>query len=91
MIRLGAWLSDSDVIVLHPSLSARWVPTYYLSWVLFHELSHRALGLDRTNSTRLHGRAFRELEAQYPHRELALAWEQSHLRHLIDRRSAPQL
>lgn len=89
-MRLGAWLPHEDLIVLHPALAERWVPSFYLGWVLFHELSHRALGEAGGRGCRVHGPAFRALEATYPEREMALAWERQHLQRLIDERGSGQ-
>ncbi|MFO0605054.1 MAG: hypothetical protein U0324_17875 [Polyangiales bacterium] len=83
-IRLGVYRYDARAIEIHPCLDAPWVPRYFVAWVVFHELMHHvAPGPEAGGRRRHHHADFRALEARFPERELALAWERANLRRLV--------
>ena len=86
-IRLGVYRYDARAIEIHPCLDAPWVPGYFVAWVVFHELMHHvAPGPEAGGRRRHHHADFRALEARFPERETALAWERANLRRLVAHR-----
>jgi len=89
-IRLGVYRYDERAIRIHPCLDAAWVPRYFVAWVVFHELMHHvAPGLEAGGRRLHHHEDFRALEARFPEREMALAWERANLRRLVAWRDSP--
>jgi hypothetical protein len=77
-IRLGVYRYDARSIHIHPCLDAAWVPRYFVAWVVFHELMHHVAPGPEAGGRRLHHHDdFRALEARFPEREMALAWERA--------------
>jgi hypothetical protein len=69
---------------IHPALDRRWVPRYFLAYVMFHEMLHHAMPVTRGPGRRLlHPPEFREREREFRHHERALAWERAHLHRLL--------
>jgi len=83
-IRLGVYRYDEKAIEVHPCLDAPWVPRYFVAWVVFHELVHHVTAPTTVGGRQHHHHgAFRVLEARFPERERALAWERANLRRLF--------
>jgi hypothetical protein len=70
-------------IVVNPRLARPWVPMVFVEHVLYHELCHHAQACAPLRGEPPHSRRFRQWEAQYPHHDLALAWERLHLDRLL--------
>jgi hypothetical protein len=72
------------LIRIHPALDRRWVPRYFLEYVMFHEMLHHLMPHTRGAGRRaLHPPEFREREKEFRHYERAMAWERSHLARLL--------
>ncbi len=83
-IKLGSYNYQDRLIRIHPVLDRRWVPRYFVAYVLFHEMLHHVMPATRGSGRRkLHPPEFREREATFRHHERALAWERSHLAQLL--------
>lgn len=84
-LRLGTFDPVDRCVRIHPVLDQRAVPSYFVRYVVFHELLHAALedeaGARRTAGGRreLHGREFRARERAFGDTARALAWERAHL------------
>ena len=78
--RLGTYDPRTDVVCLHRILDHPDVPTFYIEFVIFHELIHRHVGLEKgPEAARRHDTYFRELESAFPRLEEARAWEREQL------------
>ncbi len=83
-IKLGSYSFQDRIIRIHPALDRRWVPRYFLAYVMFHEMLHHAMPVTRGAGRRLlHPPEFREREREFRHHERALAWERAHLHRLL--------
>ncbi len=86
-IRFGSYTSEENLIRIHPLLDQPHVPRFFVRYIVFHEMLHAYLGIERTASgrRRIHTRAFREREKAYPDYERALAWlnDSANLRRLL--------
>ncbi len=83
-IKLGSYSSAERLIRIHPVLDADWVPRYFVSYIVYHELLHHVIPPVRQGSrTVLHTTEFLRLEREFGHYERALAWEQKHMRRLL--------
>jgi len=83
-IKLGSYAFQDRLVRIHPALDRRWVPRYFLEYVMFHELLHHAMPATRGPGRRLlHPPEFRERERDFRHHERALAWEKAHLHRLL--------
>lgn len=83
-IKLGSYAFQDRLVRIHPALDRRWVPKYFLEYVMFHEMLHHAMPGTRGEGRRLlHPPEFRERERDFRHHERALAWERAHLHRLL--------
>ncbi len=89
-IRFGACLGSAQAeIRIHPVLDHPTVPTWYVGFVVFHELLHIAIpptGFGRRRA--LHGPEFAAVEATHPEYHRARAWEVRALPGLVERIAA---
>jgi predicted SprT family Zn-dependent metalloprotease len=67
------------LIVVNPRLAQPWVAKIFAEHVLYHELCHHAQACAPIRGESPHSQRFRTLESQYPHHQLAIAWERAHL------------
>src|ERR1019366_8988446 len=94
-IKLGSYSGVDRLIRVHPGLDQKWVPRYFVAYIVYHEMLHHVIpgsrGLGRVN---LHPPEFKERERQFRHFERAMQWEKRHVARLLRgrrsrRRSAP--
>jgi hypothetical protein len=83
-IKLGSYSAVDRLIRVHPALDRKWVPRYFVAYIVYHEMLHHVIpgsrGLGRVN---LHPPEFKEREKQFRHFERALAWEKRHVGRLL--------
>ena len=83
-IRLGSYSAVDRLIRVHPVLDQKWVPRYFVAYVVYHEMLHHVIpgsrGLGRVN---LHPPEFKEREKEFRHLERSLAWEKRHVPRLL--------
>jgi hypothetical protein len=83
-IKLGSYSAVDRLIRVHPALDQKWVPRYFVAYVVYHEMLHHVIpgsrGLGRVN---LHPPEFKEREREFRHFERALAWEKKHVARLL--------
>ncbi len=83
-IRLGSYSAVDRLIRVHPVLDQKWVPRYFVAYIVYHEMLHHVIpgsrGLGRVN---LHPPEFKEREKDFRHFERALAWEKRHVPRLL--------
>ena len=83
-IKLGSYSAVDRLIRVHPALDRKWVPGYFVAYIVFHEMLHHVVpgsrGLGRVN---MHPPEFKERERAFRHFERSLAWEKRHLGRLL--------
>jgi hypothetical protein len=83
-IKLGSYSAVDRLIRLHPALDQKWVPRYFATYIVYHEMLHHVIpgsrGLGRVN---LHPPEFKEREREFRHYERALQWEKRHVARLL--------
>ncbi len=73
---LGSYSPAANTIRINSMLDRRDVPSYYVGYVLYHEMLHADMGIGDIGGRRvIHPREFREREKQYPHHARAVAYE----------------
>lgn len=83
-IKLGSYAAQERLIRVHPRLDAPWVPRYFISFVVFHEMLHHVMPTTRISGRRaLHPPVFRARERAFKHYEKAIAWEKANLDRLL--------
>ncbi len=83
-IKLGSYSALDRLIRIHPALDRRWVPRYFVAYVIFHEILHAVIPHGRGAGRRsLHPPEFLARETEFRHCERALAWEKRHLARLL--------
>jgi len=86
-IRLGSFVSESNLIRIHPYLDQRAVPGWFVAFIVFHEMLHAHLGIETgpNGRRRIHPPAFRRRERAHPDFDRAEAWldDPANLRRLL--------
>ena len=83
-IRLGSYCLEEDLIRIHPGLDRSWVPSFYLEWVVFHEMLHALHPIPTLNGRRVfHSAAFYADERRFRHYERAHQWERNNIAALL--------
>jgi len=73
---LGSYNSRTDTIRVNPVLDVKTVPKYYLEFIVYHEMLHADMGVEKKNGRReVHSREFRKREKLFRHFERVLLWE----------------
>jgi hypothetical protein len=79
-IKLGSYSATERLIRVHPALDRDWVPRYFVSFIVYHELLHHVIpAAPRV----LHPPEFLRREREFRHYERALVWEQKHIDRLL--------
>jgi hypothetical protein len=83
-IKLGSYSAVDRLIRVHPALDQKWVPRYFVAYIVYHEMLHHVIpgsrGLGRVN---LHPPEFKEREHEFRHFERALQWEKRRVARLL--------
>jgi hypothetical protein len=83
-IKLGSYSGVDRLIRVHPSLDRKWVPRYFVAYIVYHEMLHHVIpgsrGLGRVN---LHPPEFKEREQHFRHFVRAIDWEKRHVAKLL--------
>jgi predicted metal-dependent hydrolase len=73
---LGSYSGGSKIIRINPVLDKKSVPRYFITFVVYHEMLHEAVGISRQGDRRIcHSREFRKREKFFKDYERAMAWE----------------
>ncbi len=85
-IRLGSYDFEQRLVRIHPSLDQRWVPTFFVEYIIYHELLHALYPPtdDGTGRRCVHTEEFKLMEERYPYYKEALAWEAEHIHRILD-------
>ena len=85
-IRLGSFDFERRLVRVHPALDRDWVPTFFVEYIVYHELVHAVcppeMGEGRRN---IHTEEFRRLEKRFPKYREAVEWESANLGRILDR------
>ncbi|HEX8441932.1 hypothetical protein [Archangium sp.] len=83
-IRLGVYDHQTREIRIHPALDRLEVPTYFVEFIVFHEMLHQLFPSSNGHGRRVHHpRAFRDREKAFPLYGAALRWERENLNLLL--------
>jgi hypothetical protein len=77
---LGSFSSTSKIIRINPVLDRRNVPSYFVRFIVYHEMLHADIGVERNGGRRVvHAAEFRRREKLFGEYEWAVAWERKWL------------
>ncbi|MFC1642424.1 hypothetical protein ACFL5O_07020 [Myxococcota bacterium] len=83
-IKLGSYSATERLIRVHPALDHEWVPRYFVSYIVYHELLHHLVpGVTEGGRHVLHTDEFLRREREFRHYDRALEWERKHLGRLL--------
>lgn len=83
-IRLGSYCRKHRLIRINPILDNAFVPAYVIEHIVYHEMLHHCLGVQKKNGRRiLHGEIFKERERKFAYRSKARVWLKRHLPTLV--------
>jgi hypothetical protein len=83
-IKLGSYSATERLIRVHPVLDQRWVPRYFVQYIVYHELLHHLVPEARVaGRTLLHPPEFQRRERDFQQLSRALTWEQKHIDRLL--------
>lgn len=83
-IKLGSYSAVERLIRVHPVLDKAWVPRYFVSYILYHEMLHHVIPSSLGKGRRmLHPPVFRERERMFRDYDRAIAWERAHIGRLL--------
>lgn len=83
-IKLGSYSAEERLIRVHPVLDRKWVPHYFVSYIVHHELVHHVVPPLRISGRALvHSPEFLRREREFRHYERAIAWEEAHIGRLL--------
>ncbi len=83
-IKLGSYSAVERLIRIHPALDQPWVPRYFVSYVVYHEMLHHVIPAPIEAGRRvLHPRSFVERERLFRDFDRSLEWERAHVHRLL--------
>jgi len=83
-LKLGSYSATERLIRVHPVLDRPWVPRYFVSYVVYHEMLHHVIPAELSGARRvLHPRQFMLRERLFRDYDRALSWERSHIPRLL--------
>jgi hypothetical protein len=83
-LKLGSYSATERLIRVHPTLDRGWVPRYFVSYIVYHEMLHHVIPAEDAGSRRiLHPPKFHEREGLFRDYDRALAWERTHIHRLL--------
>ena len=83
-IKMGSYSVEDRLIRIHRSLDRAFVPRFFVTWIVFHEMLHQVHDIRVKNGRReFHSREFLADEVQFEQYEQSRAWERRHLDALL--------
>lgn len=90
-IQLGCYDPESSTIVIHPALDQAFVPEFFVTAVVFHEMLHQQIPAKQDAGRRcIHSRQFKVREERFPLTAAARTWERAHVDQLLAYRGEAQ-
>lgn len=75
-IRLGTYHDTTKTIRIHPFLDQTHVPSFFIDYVIYHEMLHAAVGI---KEGRIHNPRFKRLEKMFANYDRAVRWQKENL------------
>lgn len=73
---LGSYSERANLIRISPVLDKKNIPSYFVAFIVYHEMLHAALGTPLKGKRRsVHSREFRKREKLFHEYDRAMAWE----------------
>lgn len=73
---LGSYSSHTNTIRINPVLDKKGVPSFFIEFIIYHEMLHSDMGVGQVNGRRaVHCREFRRREKIFKKYAEAIAWE----------------
>lgn len=86
-IKLGSYSATERLVRIHPVLDQRWVPRYFVEYIVYHELLHHLVPEARVaGRVLLHPPEFQRRERDFQKLSRALTWEQKNIDRLLKAR-----
>lgn len=84
-IHMGTYSDELRLIRIHPALDQEFVPTFFVEFVVFHEMLHQVHDVKAKGCGRreVHTPAFREDEQRFERYREARDWERQNLKRLL--------
>jgi hypothetical protein len=83
-IKLGSYSATERLIRVHPVLDRAWVPRYFVSYIVYHEMLHHVIPSSHGSGRRmLHPPVFQARERLFRDFDRAHAWERAHIGRLL--------
>jgi hypothetical protein len=84
-IKMGSYSVEDRLIRIHPALDRRFVPQYFLEWIVYHEMLHQVHDMPVVAGRRqFHTPEFLAQESNYEHYERARDWERRNLDRILN-------
>ncbi len=75
---LGSYSPVSNIIRINPMLDKKRVPSFFVKFIVYHEMLHADMGVEKKNGRRaVHTGEFRRRERLFREYESAMAWEKN--------------
>ena len=82
---MGSYSVEERLIRIHPALDRRFVPRYFLDWIVYHEMLHQVHDIPVIGGRRqFHTPEFMAQESNYEHYERARDWERRNLDRILN-------
>ncbi len=83
-IKLGSYSATERLIRVHPALDRPFVPRYFVSYIVYHEMLHHVIPSSQGSGRRmLHPPIFVARERLFRDFDRAIAWERAHISRLL--------
>ena len=83
-IKMGSYSVEERLIRIHRSLDRGFVPSFFVEWIVFHEMLHQVHDIKVKNGRReFHSKAFMTDESRFGRYTEARIWERTHLDALL--------
>ena len=84
-IQMGSYSDDLKLIRIHPALDQKWVPRYFVEFVIYHEMLHQVhpRSLGAPNGCTVHTPAFRTDEKKFEQFDKVQRFEALYLERLL--------
>ena len=84
-IKMGSYSVEDRLIRIHPALDRRFVPRYFLEWIVYHEMLHQVHDIPVVDGRRqFHTPEFLDQERMFEHYERARLWERQNLDRILN-------
>jgi hypothetical protein len=84
-IKMGSYSVEDRLIRIHPSLDRKFVPRFFVEWIVYHEMLHQVHDIPLIGGRRIfHTEAFLAQEAEFAHYARARRWEQDYLNRILN-------